>query len=64
MEVVGRAVQLARAMRQKNQIELNLSTGAKGEALEAAAQESKARAGRLYRITNVKKRAYRLVGPD
>jgi RNA-directed DNA polymerase len=31
-------------MRQKNQIELNLGTGAKGEALNAAAQESEARA--------------------
>lgn len=31
-------------MRQKNQVELNLGTGAKGEALNAAAQESEARA--------------------
>ncbi|MFH0303573.1 hypothetical protein AAFX91_42075, partial [Bradyrhizobium sp. 31Argb] len=43
-EVVSRAVHLVRAMRQKNQVELNLSTGAKGEALEAAAQETEARA--------------------
>jgi RNA-directed DNA polymerase len=33
-------------MRQKNQVELNLSTGAKGEALSAAAQEPEARAAR------------------
>ena len=31
-------------MRQKNQVELNLGTGAKGEAPSAAAQESEARA--------------------
>src|SRR5437879_10880447 len=31
-------------MRQKNQIELNLGTGAKGEALSAAAQETETRA--------------------
>src|SRR5262249_44677860 len=31
-------------MRQKNQVELNLSTGAKGEAPSAAAQETEARA--------------------
>ena len=31
-------------MRQKNQVELNLGTGAKGEALKAAARESEARA--------------------
>jgi RNA-directed DNA polymerase len=31
-------------MRQKNQIELNLGTGAKGEAPNAAAQEPEARA--------------------
>jgi RNA-directed DNA polymerase len=33
-------------MRQKNQVELNLSTGAKGEAPSAAAQEIEARAAR------------------
>jgi RNA-directed DNA polymerase len=32
-----------RAMRQKNQIELNLGTGAEGEARSAAARESEAR---------------------
>jgi RNA-directed DNA polymerase len=31
-------------MRQKNQVELNLGTGAKGEALNAAARETEARA--------------------
>jgi RNA-directed DNA polymerase len=31
-------------MRQKNQVELNLDTGAKGEALSAAVQETEARA--------------------
>ena len=31
-----------RAMRQKNQVELNLGTGAEGEARSAAAQESEA----------------------
>jgi RNA-directed DNA polymerase len=33
-------------MRQKNQVELNLDTGAKGEALSAAVQETEARAAR------------------
>ena len=33
-----------RAMRQKNQIELNLGTGARGEAPKAATQEAEARA--------------------
>ena len=33
-------------MRQKNQVKLNLDTGAKGEALSAAAQETEARAAR------------------
>jgi RNA-directed DNA polymerase len=33
-------------MRQKNQVELNLGTGAKGEALSAAARETEARAAR------------------
>ena len=33
-------------MRQKNQVELNLSTGAKGEAPSAAAQETEARAAK------------------
>ena len=33
-------------MRQKNQVELNLGTGAKGEALTAAAQEAEARAAK------------------
>src|SRR5215472_3832947 len=44
VEVASRAAFLARAMRQKNQVELNLGTGAKGEAPSAAAQESEARA--------------------
>ena len=35
-----------RAMRQKNQIELNLGTGARGEAPKAAAQEAEARAAK------------------
>ena len=35
-----------RAMRQKDQIELSLGTGAKGEALKAAAQETEARAAK------------------
>ena len=34
------------AMRQNNQVELNLGTGASGEAASAAAQESEARAAR------------------
>jgi RNA-directed DNA polymerase len=42
--VVSRATLLARAMRRKNQVELNLGTGAKGEASSAAAQETEARA--------------------
>ena len=33
-------------MRQKNQVELNLGTGAKGEAPSAAAQETEARAAK------------------
>lgn len=33
-------------MQQKNQVELNLGTGTKGEALKAAAQETEARAAR------------------
>src|SRR5258708_26866302 len=33
-------------MRQKNQVELNLGTGAKGEARSAAAQETEARAAK------------------
>jgi RNA-directed DNA polymerase len=33
-------------MRQKNQVKLNLDTGAKGEALRAAIQETEARAAR------------------
>src|SRR5436309_14406795 len=35
-------------MRQKNQIELNLGTGAKGEALSAAAQGAETRAAKTY----------------
>jgi len=42
--VVSRAVNLARAIRQKNQIELNLGTGAEGEARSAAARETEASA--------------------
>jgi len=44
VEVVSRAANLVRAMRQKNQVELNLGTGAEGEAPSAAAQEPEARA--------------------
>src|SRR5438552_12948145 len=33
-------------MRQKNQVELNLGTGARGEALKAAAREAEARAAK------------------
>ena len=46
MEAVVRAVQLARVMRQKNQIELNSGTGAEGEALSAAVREIEASAAR------------------
>ena len=46
-------------MRQKNQVELNLGTGAKGEAPSAAAQEAEARAAR----TDIDSRAA-LVGPS
>ena len=35
-------------MRQNNQVELNLDTGAKGEAPSAAAQETEARAAKAY----------------
>jgi RNA-directed DNA polymerase len=45
-------------MRQKNQVKLNLDTGAKGEALSAAVQETEARAAR----TDVESRA--AVGPS
>jgi hypothetical protein len=44
VEVASRTALLVRAMRQKNQVELNLGTGGKGEAPNAAAQESEARA--------------------
>ena len=46
-------------MRQKNQVELNLGTGAKGEASGAAAQETEARAAR----TDIESRAA-LMGPS
>jgi RNA-directed DNA polymerase len=46
VEEASRAAFLARAMRQKNQIELNLGTGASGEAASAAAREPEARAAR------------------
>jgi RNA-directed DNA polymerase len=46
-------------MRQKNQVELNLGTGASGEAASAAAQETGARAAR----TDIESRAV-LVGPS
>ena len=46
VEVVSRAVNLARAMRQKNQIELNSGTGAEGEAQSAAARETEASAAK------------------
>ncbi len=44
VEVASRAVDLARAMRQKNQVELNSDTGAKGEAHSAAVREIEASA--------------------
>jgi RNA-directed DNA polymerase len=44
VEVVSRAVDLARAMRQKNQVELNSDTGAKGEAQSADVRETDASA--------------------
>ena len=44
VEVVSKAVDLARAMRQKNQIELNSGTGAMGEAQSVAARETEASA--------------------
>ncbi len=46
-------------MRQKNQVELNLGTGTKGEALSTAAQETEARAAR----TDIESRAV-VVGPS
>ena len=46
VEAASRADFLARAMRQKNQIELNLGTGAEGEARSSAAQETEARAAK------------------
>src|SRR5260370_42247359 len=46
-------------MRQKNQVELNLDTGTKGEALSAAVQETEASAAR----TDIESRAV-LVGPS
>jgi RNA-directed DNA polymerase len=46
-------------MRQKNQVELNLGTGTKGEALSTAVQETEARAAR----TDIESRAV-LVGPS
>ena len=46
MEEASRAAISCEAMRQKNQIELNLGTGAKGEAMSAAAQEAEARAAK------------------
>jgi RNA-directed DNA polymerase len=46
VEVVSRAVYLARAMRQKNQIELNSGTGAEGEAQSAAVRETEASAAK------------------
>jgi RNA-directed DNA polymerase len=46
-------------MRQKNQVELNLGTGASGEAASAAARETGARAAR----TDIESRAV-LVGPS
>jgi RNA-directed DNA polymerase len=46
-------------MRRKNQVELNLGTGARGEALSAAVQETEARAAR----TDIESRAA-LVGPS
>ena len=46
MEVVSRTVDLVRAMRQKNQTELNSDTGAKGEARSAAVRETEASAAK------------------
>ena len=47
-----------RTMRQKNQVKLNLGTGATGEAQRAAAQETEARAAR----TDIESQA--AVGPS
>jgi hypothetical protein len=44
VEVASKAVDLARAMRQKNQVELNSGTGAMGEAQSVAARETEASA--------------------
>jgi len=44
VEVASRAAILARAMRQKNQLELSLDTGTRGEAPRAGAQATEARA--------------------
>jgi RNA-directed DNA polymerase len=44
VEVVSKAVDLARAMRQKNQVELYSGTGAMGEAQSVAARETEASA--------------------
>lgn len=41
-----------RAMGQKNQVELNLGTGAKGEALKAAAQGAEARAAKAGAVVS------------
>ena len=44
MEVVSRAVDLVRVIRQKNQVELNSDIGAKGEAQSVAVRETEASA--------------------
>jgi RNA-directed DNA polymerase len=46
VETVSRAGFLARAMRQKNQLELSLDIGTRGEAPSAAAQATGARAAK------------------
>jgi RNA-directed DNA polymerase len=46
VEAVSRAVNLARVMRQKKQIELNSGTGAQGEAQSAAVREIEASAAK------------------
>jgi len=46
VEVVSRAVDLVRAMRQKNQVELNSDIGAKGEAHSVAVRETEASAAK------------------
>src|SRR5262249_15483781 len=62
VEVASRAALFARAMRQKNQVELNLGTGAKGEAPSAAAQASEARAAEACLESPAVETAHRATG--